>query len=50
MVDFDGVGGVVAKHLVQTPLLVALLVKRTDDARAHNILAQHHVHAVDKAL
>ena len=50
MVDFDGVGGVIAKHLVQALLLVALLVKRTDDAHAHNILAQHHVHAVDKAL
>ena len=50
MVDFDGVGGVVAKHLVQAPLLVTLLVKRTDDAHAHDVFAQHHVHAVDKAL
>ena len=50
MVDFDGVGGVVAKHLVQALFLTTLLVKRTDDAHAHDVFAQHHVHAVDKAL
>ena len=50
MVDFYGVGGVVAKHLVQALFLMTLLVKRTDDAHAHDVFAQHHVHAVDKAL
>ena len=50
VVDLDGVGRVIAKHLVQAPLLVALLVKCADDAHAHDVLAQHHVHAVDKAL
>ena len=50
VVDLDGVGRVIAKHLVQALLLVALLVKCADDAHAHDVLAQHHVHAVDKAL
>ena len=50
VVDLDGIGRVIAKHLVQALLLVALLVKCADDAHAHDILAQHHVHAVDKAL
>ena len=50
MVDLDGVGRVIAKHLVQALLLVTLLVKRSNDAHAHDVLAQHHVHAIDKAL
>ena len=50
VVDLDGIGRVIAKHLVQALLLVALLVKCADDAHAHDVLAQHHVHAVDKAL
>ena len=50
VVDLYGVGGVVAKHLVQAPLLVMLFIKSTNNAHAHNILAQHHVHAVDKTL
>ena len=48
MVDLDGIGCVIAKHLVQALLLVALLVKCTDDAHAHDVLAQHHVHAVGR--
>ena len=50
VVDLDGIGRVIAKHLVQALLLVALLVKCADDAHAHDVLAQHHLHAVDKAL
>ena len=50
VVDLDGVGRVIAKHLVQALLLVALLVKCADNAHAHDIFAQHHVHTVDKAL
>ena len=50
MVNLDGVGRVIAKHLVQALLLVTLLVKRSNDAHAHDVLAQYHVHAVDEAL
>ena len=50
VVDLDGVVRVIAKHLVQALLLVALLIESADDANAHDVLAQHHVHAVDKAL
>ena len=50
MVDLNGVVRVLAKHLVQALLLVALFIKGADDANAHDVLAQHHVHAVDKAL
>ena len=29
---------------------MAFLVKRSDDAHAHDVFAQHHVHTVDKTL
>ena len=50
VVDLNGIVRVIAKHLVQALLLMALLVKRTDDAHTHDVFAQHHVHTVDKTL
>ena len=50
VVDLNGVVRVIAKYLVQALLLVALLIESADDANAHDVLTQHHVHTVDKAL
>ena len=50
VVDADRVVRVVGERLVEALDFMAVAAERADDAHAGDVLAQHHVHAVDVAL